>query len=258
MAERDKPYFLIQTVERALMVLDRMIVEQKPMTVSELSRKLKLHKSVVHRLLATLVCYKYVERETDSERYRIGFRSYQLGAAYFHTTSLIEESRDLVEQLMQTTGGMAHLGILHEGKVLYLLTMEATSKSLYQHLGVQNFVHYSGLGKCLCAWRRDEEVLGILQQHGMPVRTNKTVTTPGAYLVELVKVREQGFAIDDEEGARGFRCFAAPIHDYSRQVVAAVSINNSTKNFTSGRMTELSGLIKEYGRRISQRLGYDS
>lgn len=255
--EQGKPYFMVQTVERALLVLDQLIAERKPLSVTELSRRLKLHKSIVHRLLATLSHYKYVEQDSDSEKYRIGFRSFQLGAAYIHSTSLIEESRELIEQLMNEVSANAHLAILHQGLVLYVLNMEPTSSSsVYQYMGVQNLVHFTALGKCLCAWKTEPEVLDILAQRGMSPRTSRTITEPASYLEELAHVRKQGYAMDNEEASLGIRCFAAPIFDYSGQVAAAVSVSGSTKHFPNRRIPEVAHIVMRYGRLISMRLGY--
>ena len=252
-----KPYYLVQTLERALLLLNEFILEQRPLSISELTQRSGLHKSIVHRLVATLCHYHYLEKELDGTHYRIGYKAFQLGAAFMNTTSLIESSREHLTRLVNETGFDVHLAVLDHGSVLYILNLEpARSARKYTSFGKRMMLHFTALGKCLTAWRNEKDVLDILEQEGMPARTEATITDPTAFLQELKKVRKLQYAIDDEESQKGSRCLAAPVFDYTGELVAAISMSTTTTSLPYSRLNEMADKVKTCGRLISNRLGY--
>ena len=257
MGTEKKPYYMVQTLERALLLLNEFIIENKSMSITYLAKKLGLHKSIVHRLVATLCHYNYLEKTSEGDMYRIGKKSFQLGAVYMNTTSLVRDSREYLSKLVNETGMDVHLAVLDHGTVLYVLNLEPVrSDRRYTYFGTRNMVNFTALGKCLTAWMSEEEVLDILEQEGMPSRSPYTITDPQKFLEELQRVRELKYAVDDEESGLGRRCLGAPVFDFSGEVVAAVSISGTVKSIPNSRKQELIEKVKTCGRLISARLGY--
>lgn len=255
--EETKPYFLLQTLEKALVVLDQFIIERRALSITEVAAKLKLHKSIIHRLMATLCYYHYLEKEPETDKYRVGQKAFQLGTAYMNMSSLIEQSQASLTEMVNESGNDAHLGVLDQGSVIYLLNLEpARSYRNYTSFGTRNMVHFTALGKCLAAWKNENEILAIIKKEGMPTRTPHTITDPKLFLEELQQVRQQGYAVDYDESLMGARCLGAPIFDYSGGVVASISMSGSKETIPEKQMKEMIRILKKHARLISIRLGY--
>ena len=148
---KPKSDYTIQTVSNALRLLEAFY-EEAELGVSELSRRLGLHKNNVFRLLATLELGGYVEQSTDPARYRLGVRCLELGRAYARSHSLVERARPVLGKLVEELGETAHLGVLRDFEVVHLdgiqpLRLLVTASRVGQRLPV----HCSALGKVLGA-----------------------------------------------------------------------------------------------------------
>lgn len=256
MKDKDAPYYFVQSLDRALAILDLFRQERKPLGITEIAERLGVHKSSVHRMLATLQLRGYVEREPASERYWIGPSLLELGTLYMHETSLVDESKPFLQQLVDEVGVRAHLATLYDGMVLYLKhAAPSSSMRLDTLLGERTYVHCSALGKCLVAWKSEPDVQAIVDKLGMPAMTPRTIGSAEAFFRELRHVREQGYALDDEEASLGSRCIAAPIRNYTGDVIAAVSINGSADAIAPERADRLAAAVKRCAAAISGRLG---
>ena len=116
-------------------------------------------------------------------------------------------------------------------------------------------MHCSAVGKAIFSATSEKALSKILHQHGMPRLTVKTITSPSALRAELVKVRAQGYAVDDEEHAVGLRCIAAPIFDETGDVVAAVSASGPMARIGEERISQLGQMVVDAARAISTEMG---
>ncbi|HET8524124.1 MAG TPA: IclR family transcriptional regulator C-terminal domain-containing protein, partial [Thermomicrobiales bacterium] len=118
--------------------------------------------------------------------------------------------------------------------------------------------HYSGLGKALLAALPEAELSDHLQTRPLPRRTPMTICDPDALRLELARVRQAGWAIDDEESNTGICCVAAPIFDQFGQAVAALSISGLKAEFNSENLPRYIDAVVQAGAAISQRLGSEA
>lgn len=254
MKKADAPYYIVQSVDRAFTIFELFIRERRPLGITDVAEEVKLHKSVVHRLLATMEAHQLLEQQPDTGKYQVGPKCFELGSVYANN-SLITEGKRFLPELAEKTGEKAHLGILHQGTVLYLLNQESPkSMRVNTPVGVRKPVSTTALGKVLLAWMDEAQAAHILHTEGMPASTPSSIRTVDAYLAELKRVRERGYAIDNEEMSVGFRCAAAPVRDHTNQVIAAISVGG--RSFDEGGMDSLAGLVCDYAALISERLGY--
>jgi DNA-binding IclR family transcriptional regulator len=225
---KPKSDYTIQTVSNALRLLEVFFTEPE-LGVSELSRRLDLHKNNVFRLLATLELGGYVEQSSATDRYRLGVRSLELGRAYARSHSLVERARPLLHELVAELGETAHLGILRDFEVVHVDGIEpkrllVTASRVGQRLPG----HCSALGKVLIGCGTNsirEQYDRIVVARGLEAATPATLTD-GMKLVEhLRSVGSQGFALDLGECEVGLNCAAAPVYDDSGEVVAALSVS---------------------------------
>ncbi len=116
-------------------------------------------------------------------------------------------------------------------------------------------MHCSAVGKAVFSATSDKIISKILHQHGMPRRTVKTITTPSALRLELVRIREQGYAVDDEENAVGLRCIAAPIFNEVGDVIAAASVSGPMARIGDERIPKLGQMVQDVATTISKEMG---
>ncbi|MHB0868679.1 MAG: IclR family transcriptional regulator [Chloroflexota bacterium] len=246
------------TLARAASVLNAVATHRADhgVTLTELSRELKLHKSTAHRLLLGLEQIGFVERYDEGEHYRLGLRLVELAGKYLDDSNLVKESSPILYGAMQESGETVHVAILDGTDVVYLAKVDGIhSVRLHSRIGDRRPAVTTSLGKAIMAYRPASQVEGIIAS-GLPPRTPKSITVPNLLWARLEEVRANGYAVDDEETALGVRCVAAPIFDYQGDVIAAVSISGPTMRVVTERVPELGELVKTTAYRISQRMGY--
>ena len=227
--KRSKSEYVIQTVANALRLLEAFR-EEEELGVTELSRRLVLHKNNVFRLLATLEEKGYVEQSPGSERYRLGIRCLEAGQAYVRSRSLIPLARPVLAAMARETGETVHLGVLVDFEVVHLdgeqpERLVLTSTRVGQRLPA----HCTALGKALLAsgepllWERFEAAR--IRGGVLPRRTAATITDRDKFFDHLRGVAGQGYALDLEECEEGLCCAAAPVVDARGHAVAALSVS---------------------------------
>jgi IclR family KDG regulon transcriptional repressor len=225
---RSKSDYVIHTVRNALRVLEEFR-DETDLGVTELARRLNLHKNNVFRILATLEQQGYVEQVGENEAYRLGVRCLELGSSYGASRSLLRLARPVLVDLARRSGESAHLGELRDFSVVHL-DGEQSGQIVQTGLRVGRTLpaHCTALGKVLIACARDEAERfdrEVILRSGLVARTARTLDDRDKLLEHLHGVAAQGFALDVEECERGLCCAAAPVFDATGRLVAAVSIS---------------------------------
>jgi DNA-binding IclR family transcriptional regulator len=246
----------IHAVERAIAVLRAFSPETPSLGVSDLARRVGLHKSTVHRFLATLERHGFVVQDAAGGQYRLGLQLLELGTLVLASIELRKVARRYLEEVHRACGETVHLAILDEGEVVYIDKIEATrGVRMYSSIGRRSPAHCTGLGKALLAWQPAGELQQIIQRRGLLAYTGRTITSPETLRDHLALVRLRGFAIDHGEHEEFIRCAAAPVFDHTDQVVAAVSIAAVGVDVESPRFQEFANLVQQCARAISEALG---
>lgn len=252
----EQPYFLLQSLERAFTIFELFIRERRPLGITEIAKELKVHKSVIHRMIATMQQFQLLEQLPDSAKYQVGPKAFEFGSVYMNN-NLITQGKHFLPELAEEVGGMVHLGILNQGTVLYLVTQDSPkSLRINAPVGVRAPVTVTALGKALTAWMEERKVAELLRQYGTPGYTAHSIRSIDAFQVELANVRAKGYAVDNEEQVEGFRCVAVPLRDYTGEVVAAISTAGTIRTITAENMEEIADTLKRYAAAISERLGF--
>jgi IclR family KDG regulon transcriptional repressor len=257
MVKRDKSNYIIQSVSHALDVLEEFKGDAIELGVTELSKKLKLHKNNIFRLLATLEARGYIEQNKSTENYRLGLKSLELGQTFVKQMGLLRQARPTLERLASRANETTYLAVMRNGDVIYLDVVEANQTvRVASRVGLRLPVHCTAVGKVLIASDSEEEIKKRLPDH-LEKRTPRTITDQKALVDHLLKVTKQGYAVDDEEFEEGVRCIAAPVRDYTGNVVAALSISGPAMRMTDKKvMDDLIQAVKDAAEELSRRLGY--
>jgi DNA-binding IclR family transcriptional regulator len=258
---KPKSEYSIQTVSNALRMLEAFYDEDE-LGVSELARRLGLHKNNVFRLLATLEQGGYIEQSATSDRYRLGTRCLELGQAYSRGHTLQRRARPILEELARKSGETTHIAVLRGFEVVHLdgvLPDQVLLTAL--RIGERLPAHCTALGKVLvgCGDRALLESFGraIASSEALSSRTESTLVEVQKIFDELRSVSAQGFAVDLEECVAGIRCVAAPVFDGSGSVVAAISISApSSRLVVDGLHGDVGRGVVAAADQLSQELGY--
>lgn len=248
---------IIQALDRALKIIDLFDENQMEYTLSEISSEMKLHKSTVHSLLKTLQIHNYIAQDEQTAKYRLGMRFVKKGQLLLDHFDIREIARPHLRALSTATGQTTHLVIMVDRREgIYIDKVEGRKAAIrYSRIGRRVPLHSSAVGKVLSAFRPIDEQMKMLNGYTFVKHTNKTIDNLETFLKELEQVRNQGFAIDNEENEPGVRCSAAPIYNHNGQVIAALSISTMVAHVDDQELTQLIGLLQQETSEISRQLG---
>lgn len=258
MAKKDKSEYIIQAVSHALDLLEQFHDDVDELGVTELSKRLKLHKNNVFRLLATLESRGYIEQNRATENYRLGLKSLELGQTFIKQMGLLRQAKPILERLVRTCNETSYVAIFKEGHSVYLDVVETDlTVRVVSRVGSRLPGYCTAAGKVHLAFMSEEEVDALYPGKDLKAHTATTITTKEALKKELRKVAEQGYALDNEEIDQGVRCVAAPIRDYTRRIVGALIISGPSMRFADERVDkEMIPLVTQAADELSARLGY--
>jgi DNA-binding IclR family transcriptional regulator len=245
----------LSSVANAIGLLKAFSDESYEMGITELAHRLGLAKSTIHRLAATLVETGMLEQNPETEKYRLGFTTFELGALARRKMDVSTEAKAGLMALREKTGETVHLAIVDASEIVYINYLESRSAvRISSAIGLRKPIHCTAEGKAILAFQLRENG-DRLKTLSLDARTPKTITDPLALTKELAIVRAQGFAIDDEESEVGMRCIAAPIHDENGHVTAAVGVAGPVQRLPKKLLISFGSEIIKATNEISFRLG---
>jgi DNA-binding IclR family transcriptional regulator len=259
--KKPKGDYAISTVINALRLLEEFRATSE-LGVTELAKRLALHKNNVFRLLATLEQHGYIEQSAVNERYRLGSRCLDLGEAFSRSHSLLDRARPTLRELSQSVEETAHLALMTSFEVVHVDAVVSQQAILApSRVGQRLPVHCTALGKVLlglgtneCRQLYDETVV---EGRPLPQRTAATIVDPLKFFEHIRTVAGQGFALDIEECGVGLSCVGAPIYDRSGLVVAALSISGpSSRLGVDHLMRHVVPRVSAAAASLSSDLGY--
>ncbi len=246
----------VQSLLRALSILDCLAETEDGAALTELAQRVGLSTSTAHRLLMTLEQERYVHFDAERKLWSVGVQAFVAGSAFMHSRNLAAVARPAMRTLMEQSGETVNLAIADEDQALYLAQVECRQvMRAFAKPGGRVPLHCSSVGKALLAAMPDAQVARILHRTGMVRMTPRTIATPLALRDELARIRERGYATDDEEHAVGLRCAAAVIHDEFGEPVAALSVSGPMARIADDRLPVLGTLAREAADAISRQFG---
>ncbi len=255
-ANRESPSV---AVERALAMLEAVAQEPEGLSNAQISRKLQIPKSSASYILRTLEKQAYLNRDSETGRYRVGLKILSLSRGALTGIDVREVALPIMRNLTHKTGLTCHLAILDGPDAVYIEKVEPEGFiRMDTWVGRRMRVHATSVGKALAAHIAQERLEKILTDRGMEKRTVKTITTLPRLLKELEKVRAQGYAVDDEENNTGARCLGAPVFNQGGAIEAALGLSGTINQVNAHTMPRIVEALKDAARHISMQLGYRS
>jgi DNA-binding IclR family transcriptional regulator len=255
---REKSNYIIQSVAHSLDVLEQFAGEADELGVTELSKRLKLHKNNVFRLLATLESRGYIEQNRATENYRLGIRCLQLGQSYVQHMGVLRQARPIMTELVRQVRETTYLAVLRRSAVVPVDVVEADRPvRIVSQLGEALPLHCTAAGKAYLAFEQEDDLRTLLPE-GLHRFTERTIIDRQALMQQLRTVATSGYAVDMGEHLEDIRALAVPVRDYARNVVGTLAVAAPAARLTAERIEkEVAPLVLKAGRELSSRLGFD-
>jgi DNA-binding IclR family transcriptional regulator len=245
----------VRVLHKTLDILETIKGTESGFRLAELSRKVELPKATVYRILTTLEGRGYLDRAPDG-CYRMAKKLFDMQRAAPLEQILTRVAQPLMERLVASCKETVNLGLLDAGEVVVINTVESPQAvRMSSKIGNRRYLHSTALGKVMLAGLVDKEVARLLRLKGTPKLTDETLTVKAAVLAEIQKVRQQGWALDNQENELEGRCIGAPIPGPDGHILAALSISGPVFRMSMERASGLVPELKAVCGEISKGLG---
>jgi IclR family acetate operon transcriptional repressor len=246
----------IQSVSRALTILEAIAAKGGECTLTELARATSLNISTCHHLLSTLAARGYVAQAKKGRGYALGSRILHLSHAR-QQMGLPHRAEPYVARVNQATGETVHLAVLQGDHVVTLIKRDGVHpvRADAVAIGKSNPPHATASGKAMLAWLPESEMRRIAEAGGMARFTPSTITEMDALMEELRIVRRGGVAIDREEFQAGVISLGAAIRDHAGGVIGAMSVSAPLMRVTKNHLSMMRKEVVSAARELSAEMG---
>ena len=232
------------TIGRTMRMLELLAGEPRGLRITDLANELGLNRAIPHRVLADLIKLGYVAQDPRTERYRVTFKLGSLGLRQLESAGTARWAQDQLDKLAAETRELVRLAIASGDTLTWVAKAQGSASALtYDGVsGAQVVLHATASGKAWLATLPDEEVAGILTEHGLDAQTTHTETELARILRELEAARASGHALVEEEMEVGVSAIAAPIvppESVDGRAVATVSIAGPAARLDHDRLVSL-------------------
>jgi DNA-binding IclR family transcriptional regulator len=246
----------VGVIAKVLRILEALQGSSAGLALKAICDLTGIHKSTAHRFLKHLERERYLIR-TEAGAYLIGPRLSQMSARGNHGATLQGVARPILWELWKSTQETVNLAVLDQGTVLYVDVIESPHEfRLSSRVGTRRSLHVTALGKALAAFLPAELRENILSTITFQSATPRTIMNLLQFRQELEKIRQQGYAVDDEEAVQGARCVSAPILNSDSEPIGAVSVSGPVTRVSPDQVAMLAGAVMSAARAISAAMGF--
>ena len=245
-----------KSLQKALSILVYMGEQAPEAGVTQLATELGLTKSTVHRLLHAMERFELIERNAETERYRLGLKLHQLGSKAVESRTLRSEARRLLQEMSRRSRETVSLAVPAAGGVICLDRMDSphTIITVCTPVGAMFPPHCTAAGKAILAYMADDEINEIVKRNGQREYTQFTITRLSDLKENLRLIRQRGYAVDHQELERGLSGVAAPVLSAHERVLGAVGIAGPTLRFRGKELAQKVSLVTEIAARLAMGL----
>src|SRR4030043_2424095 len=253
-----KETFYNRSLERALQILCIFRFDKQALTLTQLSELSGLHKATVLRLCSTLMKYDFLRYRQDSRHYSLGLKLFELGSILFSSFSLRRTAAFYLDRLQSNLGKTVFLGILENDELIYIDKKEDPKVPIRftSQIGTRRPPYFGMLGQILMAFLPDQEVNRLFKKTPLTPSTKKSLASEKEFKERLLRIRKQGFFIDEEEALDGISGISAPIRDYTGGVIAGVGVGFISSSEDAKGKKIIIKEVCEAAKGISKQMGY--
>jgi DNA-binding IclR family transcriptional regulator len=255
--KKNMPTQTNQSSDRLLTMIEVMAEHQSPMRLQDIARACNTNPPTALRFITALQRRNYVAQEIDTGRYYLTFKFCAIGQSISSYTDIRAIAAPFLRGAAQLFQESCNLAVENNMTILYIEVANSQSQTLFstQRIGNVAPMHCTGIGKLILADYPGEELERFLAIKGLPRLTEHTITASGAFTEELSRIRELGYAFDNQECEVGVRCISAPIRDYTGRTIAGISISGPAVRMTDEHIYEHLPQLLDTAGEISLRMG---
>ena len=253
---RHKPNYPVKSLEKALILLQLLIEERQPLSLTEIAKKLNFGKGTVHRILATLRSHQFVRQDPKTLKYGLGFIAAEMSTAIKTEDYIVKIIKPHLKKLSESCPEAISASILEFSEIRYIARFES-SEPLRVSIGegARFPAHCTATGKVLLSALSTEQLARLYERHeDIPTLTKNSIDTFTRLLKELEQVRDKNMALDFEEALVGVNCVARPIRDSKNEIITAISISGPASRMTKQKMLNFAELLQVTSTEISKEL----
>ncbi len=245
----------LQSVERALRVVEVLVHEARPMSVREISEQIGINRTTAHRLVATLCASGWAERAPDG-RFQLSVKFLAIGHVINEQRRFLDEIRPELMRLSQLTRETIHVGVRDGFEIVHVDKIESLEHvGVSSRIGTRGSVQSTSLGLALIAAQDDTEVEHYLTR-AVELPAPLGVADPERFRVLIEETRARGFSLDDEDDSIGVRCIGVAVRGPDTNPLFAISITGPSPRFTREAALRFGPELVRTGERLSRTFGY--
>lgn len=253
---------LVQSVDRALRVIEFLAENPTGAGITEISKSLGLSKGTVHRLISTLKERDFAYQSSNTELYRLSYKILYLYNCISNNIDMFKVSRPIIRKFADKVDATVHLATLDEKRsnIVYIDRIEPmNSQKLFvmsSRVGKKAPCYCTAAGKMLLSQYSDDEIRDIMKGEEYKTYTDKTIKNIDEFLEEIHKVRKQGYALDENEYDHGIICISIPIYNSNGKIDFTMSVTDLILYTKVEELINLKGQLDEVSRKVSNAINY--
>jgi IclR family acetate operon transcriptional repressor len=234
----------VRSVDRAMILLEAVSEPAGGHRLVDLAGRTGLSPSTVHRLLTTLEHRRFVQFDPSDGLWHVGRKAFAVGSAFMRGRNFVAPALPFLRHLRDLTRETTNLGIVEDKEILLISQIQSREISRpISRIGGRVPLFASGMGKAFLASYTPDQVSASIAKRGLRRITSKTLVRRSALDADLTAVRENGYALDDEEFIPGLRCIASVVYDDMRQALCAVSVSGPLSRIPLERVPAIGKLV---------------
>lgn len=255
-AERKPAGRTIQSVERALLLLEQVASQPEGLTLSDMAERTGLNSSTCHHLVSTLVNCGYLTHLSRSRGYALGQKIRELSELAERETDPSVLLRDDLMNLGRRLGRGVQFAVLSGTSLITKLSFPDPQSRVQEPDEIEKMtaLHATATGKSILAWIPDTELVRVISANGLTGYTHRTITTLSGLMEELRLVRRRKYSIDDEEFRHGVVCIGTTLREGGGAVVGAISVtlpaSEATDEYRTPLVGEMIGAANDFSRKL--------
>jgi DNA-binding IclR family transcriptional regulator len=249
---------MADAVSRAFRIIEYLANRNDWVSLREMARELGISPASAYRSLNSLKELGYVRQHVQDSTYQLTLKIAWVSAQVLEHVQLRQIAHPVLQHLTSITNETTHLAVLEGIEFVYIDKVDnSQAVRMRSRVGQRGLLHCTAAGKSMLAFMPEAEVESILRHLKFPALTEHTITDVAKFRDQLLKIRRQGYAVDDEENELGIRCIGSPIYDHAGRLSGALSVSGWTITMTRERMPQLAPELIQACQRISQELGFN-
>lgn len=258
MTEATKDPATRKTVDKAMQILFAFSGSEPELSLTELSLRLEMHKSIVSRLVSTLCEWRLLERDASTKRLRLGMGAWQLGMLVANQNALYRAALPILGDLAERTRHSAHVTVRDRDSMLVIATAQSPEVlRVTMRQGDHRPLHATAAGKVMLAHMGADERRDLLHKCGLPRLTPKTISSLEKLEASLKQILLAGVAWNDGESVQGVGGVAAPIYDASGDVIGALTSVFPQSFVPETKRTSLANEVRASASELSALCGWN-